>query len=150
MECPNEIPSDYKAYRKQQRRWSCGPMQLWAAARQSVRRSTLQPRCNHRAGGCDPMHPGCGHACKWVTAAPYIYTGEKPASNPDPNPTPNPNPNPNPNRNTHTNTNTNHYPNPHPNVTSPTSCYSVLVPLMLLEYAQEVEVEATHHRFMPW
>ena len=21
---------------------------------------------------------------------------------------------------------------------------------MLLEYAQEVEVEATHHRFMPW
>ena len=28
--------------------------------------------------------------------------------------------------------------------------YSVLVPLMLLEYAQEVEVEATHHRFMPW
>ena len=75
MECPNEIPSDYKAYRKQQRRWSCGPMQLWAAARQSVRRSTLQPRCNHRAGGCDPMHPGCGHACKWVTAAPYIYTG---------------------------------------------------------------------------
>ena len=59
MECPNEIPSDYKAYRKQQRRWSCGPMRLWAAARQSVRRSTLQPRCNHRAGGCDPMHPGC-------------------------------------------------------------------------------------------
>ena len=32
MECPNEIPSDYKAYRKQQRRWSCGPMQLWAYA----------------------------------------------------------------------------------------------------------------------
>ena len=28
--------------------------------------------------------------------------------------------------------------------------YSVLVPLMLLEYAQEVETEATHHRFMPW
>ena len=49
MECPNEIPSDYKAYRKQQRRWSCGPMQLWAAARQSVRRSTLQPCCNHAA-----------------------------------------------------------------------------------------------------
>ena len=90
MECPNEIPSDYKAYRKQQRRWSCGPMQLWAAARQSVRRSTLQPRCNHRAGGCDPMHPGCNpmhpgcvtpmhpgydpYACRWVTATPYIHT----------------------------------------------------------------------------
>ena len=28
--------------------------------------------------------------------------------------------------------------------------YSVLVPLMLLEYAQEVETEETHHRFMPW
>jgi len=43
MECPNEIPSDYGAYRKQQRRWSCGPMQLWAAARQSVTESTLPP-----------------------------------------------------------------------------------------------------------
>ena len=41
--CPNEIPSDYKAYRKQQRRWSCGPMQLWAAARQSVSESALPP-----------------------------------------------------------------------------------------------------------
>ena len=39
--CPNEIPSDYKAYRKQQRRWSCGPMQLWAAARVAVGESTL-------------------------------------------------------------------------------------------------------------
>ena len=38
---------------------------------------------------------------------------------------------------------------PSPNVISFT-VYSVLVPLMLLEYAQEVEVEATHHRFMPW
>ena len=54
MECPNEIPSDYKAYRKQQRRWSCGPMQLWAAARQSVRRSTLQPCCNHAATMLQP------------------------------------------------------------------------------------------------
>ena len=26
-----------------------GPMQLWAAARQSVRRSTMQPCCNHAA-----------------------------------------------------------------------------------------------------
>lgn len=43
MICPNEIPSDYGAYRKQQRRWSCGPMQLWAAARQSVSESTLPP-----------------------------------------------------------------------------------------------------------
>ena len=38
---------------------------------------------------------------------------------------------------------------PTPNVIAFT-VYSVLVPLMLLEYAQEVEVEATHHRFMPW
>lgn len=41
VKCPNEIPSDYKAYRKQQRRWSCGPMQLWAAARHSVAESRL-------------------------------------------------------------------------------------------------------------
>ena len=39
--CPNEIPNSYKAYRTQQRRWSCGPMQLWAAARQSVTDSSL-------------------------------------------------------------------------------------------------------------
>ena len=189
MECPNEIPSDYKAYRKQQRRWSCGPMQLWAAARQSVRRSTLQPRCNHRAGFCDPMPPGCDpmhpgydlYACRWVTATPYIihrwvtarcrcctratstssssecacspltsspspFTGETPTTNPDPNPYPNPDPN----TDTNTNPDPNPHPNPHPNVTSVTFFYSVLVPLMLLEYAQEVEVEATHHRFMPW
>mmetsp|Transcript_62022 Transcript_62022/g.164535 ORF Transcript_62022/g.164535 Transcript_62022/m.164535 type:complete len:499 (+) Transcript_62022:86-1582(+) len=43
VECPNEIPSDYKAYRKQQRRWSCGPMQLWAAARVAVAESSLPP-----------------------------------------------------------------------------------------------------------
>ena len=28
--------------------------------------------------------------------------------------------------------------------------YSVLVPLMLLEYAQEEQLESLHHRFMPW
>eukprot|EP00210_Caulerpa_lentillifera_P004084 g3897.t1 len=27
--CPNEIPSSYFAYRKQQHRWTCGPVQLW-------------------------------------------------------------------------------------------------------------------------
>ena len=27
--CVNELPSNYDAYRKQQHRWSCGPMQLW-------------------------------------------------------------------------------------------------------------------------
>jgi len=43
IHCPNEIPSDYKAYRKQQRRWSCGPMQLWAAAREQVLQSSLPP-----------------------------------------------------------------------------------------------------------
>lgn len=42
-ECPNEIPADYKAYRKQQRRWSCGPMQLWVATRQTVKQSCLPP-----------------------------------------------------------------------------------------------------------
>ena len=26
--CDNEIPAEYDAYRKQQHRWSCGPMQL--------------------------------------------------------------------------------------------------------------------------
>ena len=27
--CKNELPSSFYAYRKQQHRWSCGPMQLW-------------------------------------------------------------------------------------------------------------------------
>ena len=30
--CLNEIPAQYGAYRKQQHRWSCGPMQLWRQA----------------------------------------------------------------------------------------------------------------------
>ena len=30
--CVNEIPAGYDAYRKQQHRWSCGPMQLWRKA----------------------------------------------------------------------------------------------------------------------
>ena len=30
--CMNEIPADYDAFRKQQHRWSCGPMQLWRKA----------------------------------------------------------------------------------------------------------------------
>merc|ERR1719203_1420175 len=28
--------------------------------------------------------------------------------------------------------------------------YSVLVPMLLLQYVQETEIEETHHRFMPW
>jgi beta-mannan synthase len=27
--CDNEIPADYQAYRNQQFRWTCGPMQVW-------------------------------------------------------------------------------------------------------------------------
>jgi beta-mannan synthase len=27
--CDNEIPTDYQAYRNQQFRWTCGPMQVW-------------------------------------------------------------------------------------------------------------------------
>ena len=34
--CPNEIPACYDAFRKQQHRWSCGPMQLWRAATTAV------------------------------------------------------------------------------------------------------------------
>lgn len=34
--CMNEIPADYDAYRKQQHRWSCGPMQLWRKAMAAV------------------------------------------------------------------------------------------------------------------
>ena len=96
MICPNEIPSDYKAYRKQQRRWSCGPMQLWAAARLSVTESTLPL-----------LHKSYLN---------IFFFGVRMLAT---------------------------------NVISFTF-YSVLVPLMLLEYAQEEESEARHHRFMPW
>jgi len=34
--CLNEIPAGYDAYRKQQHRWSCGPMQLWRKATGSI------------------------------------------------------------------------------------------------------------------
>jgi len=34
--CMNEIPANYDAFRKQQHRWSCGPMQLWRKAMAAV------------------------------------------------------------------------------------------------------------------
>ena len=34
--CDNEIPAEYDAYRKQQHRWSCGPMQLWRKATKTI------------------------------------------------------------------------------------------------------------------
>ena len=36
LQCLNEVPSSYDAYRKQQHRWSCGPMQLWRKATAAV------------------------------------------------------------------------------------------------------------------
>ena len=39
--CLNEIPAVYDAYRKQQHRWSCGPMQLWRKAAAAVAASAL-------------------------------------------------------------------------------------------------------------
>lgn len=29
LTCLNELPSQFGAYRKQQHRWTCGPVQLW-------------------------------------------------------------------------------------------------------------------------
>ena len=39
--CLNEVPSSYDAYRKQQHRWSCGPMQLWRKATAAVWQSNV-------------------------------------------------------------------------------------------------------------
>lgn len=36
VQCVNEIPSTYAAFRHQQHRWSCGPMQLWRSAMMQV------------------------------------------------------------------------------------------------------------------
>jgi beta-mannan synthase len=36
LQCLNEVPATYEAYRKQQHRWSCGPMQLWRKATSTV------------------------------------------------------------------------------------------------------------------
>ena len=41
VECVNELPSSYDAYRKQQHRWSCGPMQLWKKATAAVWASNI-------------------------------------------------------------------------------------------------------------
>ena len=30
--CLNELPAQFAAYRKQQHRWTCGPIQLWSKA----------------------------------------------------------------------------------------------------------------------
>ncbi|QDZ21927.1 nucleotide-diphospho-sugar transferase [Chloropicon primus] len=39
--CKNELPSSFFAYRKQQHRWCCGPMQLWLKASKGIWRSKL-------------------------------------------------------------------------------------------------------------
>jgi len=39
--CMNEIPSSYFAYRKQQHRWTCGPVQLWRRASAAIWASKL-------------------------------------------------------------------------------------------------------------
>jgi beta-mannan synthase len=39
--CDNEIPAEYDAYRKQQHRWSCGPMQLWRKATKTILESNV-------------------------------------------------------------------------------------------------------------
>ena len=38
---PNELPSSYFAYRKQQHRWTCGPVQLYRRASSSIWASKL-------------------------------------------------------------------------------------------------------------
>ena len=39
--CKNELPSSFFAYRKQQHRWCCGPMQLWLKASKGIWASKL-------------------------------------------------------------------------------------------------------------
>ena len=39
--CINELPSSFFAYRKQQHRWCCGPMQLWIKASRDIWRSSI-------------------------------------------------------------------------------------------------------------
>lgn len=39
--CLNELPASFFAYRKQQHRWTCGPIQLWSRAAPDIWRSSL-------------------------------------------------------------------------------------------------------------
>ena len=39
--CLNELPAQFAAYRKQQHRWTCGPIQLWTKASKDVWASSL-------------------------------------------------------------------------------------------------------------
>lgn len=39
--CLNELPASFFAYRKQQHRWTCGPVQLWSKASKDIWRSKL-------------------------------------------------------------------------------------------------------------
>lgn len=39
--CLNELPASFFAYRKQQHRWTCGPVQLWSKAAGDIWRSSL-------------------------------------------------------------------------------------------------------------
>ena len=39
--CVNELPAQFAAYRKQQHRWTCGPIQLWLKATKDIWASSL-------------------------------------------------------------------------------------------------------------
>ena len=39
--CVNELPAQFAAYRKQQHRWTCGPIQLWLKANKDIWASSL-------------------------------------------------------------------------------------------------------------
>lgn len=39
--CLNELPASFFAYRKQQHRWTCGPVQLWRKTAYYIWKSSL-------------------------------------------------------------------------------------------------------------
>lgn len=41
LTCLNELPASFFAYRKQQHRWTCGPIQLWSKASKDIWQSRL-------------------------------------------------------------------------------------------------------------
>ena len=62
--CLNELPASFFAYRKQQHRWTCGPVQLWRKTGYYIWKSSLPLHRKVRTAHCP-------HPCLGSPASPH-------------------------------------------------------------------------------
>lgn len=69
---PLQLPASFFAFRKQQHRWTCGPIQLWSKASTDIWRSQVGWWRGRWEAGCPPGRRGCLPS---VRAHPAFRTG---------------------------------------------------------------------------